>query len=100
AGAPANDNFENATTISGTIGAVNGTTLGATAQPGEPDNQGFPATYSVWYAYTAPAAGTLTVDTCENTTFFSTIAVWTGNAVGSLTAVPLHSNCSRSGARV
>jgi hypothetical protein len=100
AGAPANDNFEHAATISGTRGSVNGTTLGATAQPGEPDNQGFPATYSVWYAYTAPAAGTLSVDTCENTTFFSTIAVWTGNAVGSLAGVPVHPDGVCSQARI
>lgn len=97
ASAPANDNFENAATISGTQGSVNGTTADATAQPGEPDNQGFPAAHSVWYSYTPTEAGTLTVDTCENTVFFSTIAVFTGATIGSLTPVAAHPNgpCSQ-----
>ncbi len=97
AGAPANDNFESSATISGAHGSVNGTTLDATAQPGEPDNQGFPATYSVWYSYTATAGGTLTVDTCDNTAFFSTIAVFTGATIGALTPVATHPNgpCSQ-----
>ncbi len=92
AGPPANDNFENAATISGTQGTVAGTTLDATAQPGEPDNQGFPATHSVWYSYTSRADGTLVVDTCEDTAFFSTIAVFTGATIGTLTPVSSHPN--------
>ncbi len=100
AGAPANDNFENAATISGTQGSVDGTTLDATAQRGEPDNQGFPATYSVWYSYTAKADGTLTVDTCDNTVFFSTVSVFTGATIGSLTPVPAHPNKPCSQVRV
>ncbi len=77
---------------------MNGTTLAATAEPGEPANQGIVPIHSVWYSYTAAADGTLTVDTCANTTFFSTIAVFTGSVVGSLTPVANHPNgaCSEA----
>ena len=58
---PVNDNFTNAISIGGFIGSVNGTTTGATAEPGEPR----PFTVigrSAWYSWVAPADGSLGVD--------------------------------------
>lgn len=55
---PANDDFDGATTIG--PGTTNGTTDGATIQPGEPDPAGtvLPAgSGTVWHKYVAPASG-------------------------------------------
>jgi len=50
--APANDDFANAQELTGTSGSVNGTTLGATVETGEPNA----SENTVWYAYTAPSS--------------------------------------------
>jgi len=85
---PTNDNFANATAISGTAGSIMGTNLGATAQPGEPydggDTSGPWAT--VWWVWQAPANGTYTFNT-EGSNFDTTEAVYTGAAVNQLTQV-------------
>ena len=39
---PANDNFANATIIGGNTGSLSDSNVGATAQPGEPDDAGNP----------------------------------------------------------
>lgn len=52
--APANDALSGAQPISGTFGTVDGTTLAATAQAGEPAHTGQPARSSVWFAWTPP----------------------------------------------
>jgi hypothetical protein len=84
---PANDAFASAQTISGTTGTVNGTTVGATLQTGEPNHAGETGTNgrSVWYSYTPATNGTLTVDTCTATGFDSIIGVYTGTTVNALT---------------
>ena len=85
---PPNDDFAAAQAISGDHGTVSGTTVGATKEPAEPDHAHDPGGASVWYAWTAPASGTLTVDTCADATDFDTLlAVYTGADVGHLTAV-------------
>ena len=79
AGPPANDNFENAATISGTHGsggrhdARRDRAARRTRQPGH----SLPPIRSGTRTR-PPVDGTLVVDTCENTAFFSTIAVFTG----------------------
>lgn len=56
---PANDALANATSFAGPSGSLTGTNLFATAEPGDP----YPASHSVWWRWTAPAAGILTLDT-------------------------------------
>jgi hypothetical protein len=89
---PGNDDFNNATVISGVSGTISGTTVAATAQTGEPN---FHAAWtgwaddlrerSVWYAWTAPPG-------VGPTTFVVTgpalpvLGVYTGS-LGSLTEV-------------
>ena len=86
---PLNDNFTNATPIGGSSGTVNGTTVGATREAGEPAHWIFSAgTHSVWYTWVAPATGAAEFNTDGSPIFSDTLlAVYTGNNVGSLTLV-------------
>jgi hypothetical protein len=86
--APANDNFANAQTISGSAGSVTGTNVAATRETGEQNHS--PASdaggKSVWYNWTAPSAGSVTFNT-SNTNYDTVLAAYTGASVGSLTAL-------------
>jgi hypothetical protein len=80
--APPNDDFDNAETISGDEGRVNGTNVGSAREAGEPDY----LSRSVWYRWTAPSSGPATFETCGNG--FETFSVaFTGDEVGALTYV-------------
>src|ERR1700677_3389976 len=61
---PTNDNFANATVITGAAGTILGRNVGATAQPGEPDDAGNPGGpyESIWYEWTAPFTGSIEID--------------------------------------
>jgi Ca2+-binding RTX toxin-like protein len=84
--APANDDFADAQLITGTEGSVTGSNVGATKEPGEPDHAGNPGGHSVWYSWTSPADGNVAFTT-SGSAFDTLLAVYTGGAVGSLTAV-------------
>jgi Ca2+-binding RTX toxin-like protein len=84
--APANDDFADAQLITGTEGTVTGSNLGATKEAGEPDHAGNLGGRSVWYSWTAPADGNVAFTTAGSL-FDTLLAVYTGGAVGSLTAV-------------
>src|SRR3954470_16514985 len=75
---PANDAFASAQVIAGASGTVTGTRAEATAEPGEPTPM--PQSHSIWYAWTAPAYGTLTFDTGHTADAW----VFTGDALGAL----------------
>ncbi len=69
---PYNDNFLNAAPISGVSGTIAGSNVGATLEdnipfPNEPDfintDDYAGVDKSIWYAWTAPASGTVTFDT-------------------------------------
>ncbi|MBL8775091.1 MAG: M4 family metallopeptidase [Acidimicrobiales bacterium] len=91
---PANDNFANAATISGTSGTTTGSTASATRQTGEPCHGqvaqtacgNFAGTASIWFAFTAAGAGTATMTTC-NSGYDTVLAAYTGSAVNALTQV-------------
>ncbi|MDQ3685583.1 MAG: NF038122 family metalloprotease [Acidobacteriota bacterium] len=90
--APANDNFANAAQINGVSGAVTGTNVSATKEPGEPSN--IPDTTggkSVWYRWQAPASGTAVLDTLGSG-FDTTLAVYRGSSVAALSLVPNGAN--------
>ncbi len=96
-GVPANDAFANAIVITlnstGTT-TVNGFNTNATKEPGEPShavNSGpsqadNPGGRSVWWRWTSPSAGNVTIDTrgsyCD-----TILGVYTGNALGNLTRI-------------
>ncbi len=86
--AQAGNNFPG-TTITGTSGSLVGTNVGATGQTGEPTTFGGGSLNTMWYSWTAPANGTLTVETCSNTQtdFDTTLKTYTGAAVNALTTI-------------
>lgn len=92
AAAPANDDFANATDLSGfdpAAGSISGTNVASSKEVGEPDHAGNPGGRSVWYTWTAPGDGS--VPNVSFTTGFTELdtllAVYTGAAVGALTEV-------------
>jgi hypothetical protein len=85
--APANDNFASAQAIAGCTGSIVGTNVGATKETGEPshDPGGSTGGGSVWYLWTAPTSGSVTINTTGNATNYDTVlAVYTGSAVNAL----------------
>ncbi|MDB6128984.1 MAG: hypothetical protein JWM04_91 [Verrucomicrobiales bacterium] len=93
-GAPSNDQFQNRTLISGTNVVVNGFNADATAQAGEPQHAGRDATKSIWWTWTAPVAGRVTLAT-KGSTFDTLLDVYTGTTLANL--VPVVSNDDYSG---
>ena len=83
--APLNDNFADATPLPSNGATLSGTNVGATAEPGEPIASG--VVNSVWYTWTAPADGRVTVHLCDNATMDTWLGVVTGGTVASSVAV-------------
>jgi hypothetical protein len=78
-GPPLNDNFNNRITIAGTrLSNVTGSNVGATREPGEPFHCDEVGGKSVWWTWTAPSSGTLTLTTSSRT-FETMFAVYTCN---------------------
>ncbi len=63
--APPNDDFINRIKLSGSRFSINVSNAGATKELGEPDHSGNPGGSSVWYSWTAPASGRVTLSTNE-----------------------------------
>ena len=83
---PSNDAFVNRIGLSGLSATATGANVNATAEAGEPDHAGYAAVKSVWWSWTAPVTGTVTISTAGSA-FDTVLAVYTGSAVGSLAAV-------------
>ena len=79
---PANDAFATPAELTGETPSVAGTTVDATTEPAEamalPGVGG-----TVWYRWTAPSSGTVTMDVCD-ATFDSLLGVYTGTSLNSL----------------
>jgi hypothetical protein len=82
-GTPLNDDFANRQTLSGPSVTANGANSSATRQTGEPAHAGQPPKASVWWSWTAPVSGLVTVDTAGSS-FDTLLAVYVGSNVGSL----------------
>lgn len=76
--APGNDFVGSASALGSTNFTSNGNLLAATAQTGEAALAGFPATRSVWFAWTAPAVGKLTLST-EGSSCDTLLGVYEGS---------------------
>jgi hypothetical protein len=90
-----NDNFANATLLSGTSINTSGDNFGATFEASEPYNIGSTGGKSVWWNWTAPSTGTATLATAGSS-FDTTLGVYTGTSVGSLTKVAANDDVSGS----
>ncbi len=83
---PANDNFADAQPLTGSVGTLSGSNIGATKEPGEPDHAGEAGGASVWFRWTPPGNGTWRFDTLGSS-FDTLLAIYTGSAVDSLSLV-------------
>lgn len=99
---PANDNFASATVIGpGLPVSIPSTNLDSTYQAGEPAGLGgASSSRSVWYRWTAPAAGQVRFDVCDFTRISGAankaLGVYTGAALGALATVGTTNNCELS----
>ena len=84
--APANDAFMNRVAITGVSGTVTGTNNGATKEIGEANHADDPGGRSVWWSWTAPQTGRLTLTT-SGSSFDTLLAIYKGTSIGALTLV-------------
>jgi uncharacterized delta-60 repeat protein len=84
---PPNDNFASATVLTGDWGSTNVDISLATHEPNEPSHAGFPANASVWYQWTAPSDGEVTLDTIGSNSVDTVLAVYTGTSLATLSQV-------------
>jgi Pro-kumamolisin, activation domain/Divergent InlB B-repeat domain len=84
--AEVNDFFVNAIALSGTSGVVSGGSTNATKEAGEPFIVGNPGGKSVWWSFTPPTDGVLTLNT-TNSTFDTLLGLFTGPDVADLTPI-------------
>ncbi|MCC5808150.1 MAG: S8 family serine peptidase [Opitutales bacterium] len=94
---PANNEFANATEITGTAYHTIVTNLGATKQSGEPIHGGISGGRSLWWKWTAPESGRFIVSTAGNifddyNARQTGLGVYTGTAVNALTIVASNQN--------
>jgi hypothetical protein len=91
-----NDYFSEAQPINSASATIDGENIAASYEPDEPFSAPNESRASVWYRWTAPGTGPVTVDTCT-TDYDGVMGVYTGNAVNSLTRVALMNNGCPSG---
>jgi outer membrane protein assembly factor BamB/subtilisin family serine protease len=84
--APANDNFANATTLSGASAQGTARNNSATLEAGEPRILGFEGGGSVWYKWTAPRSGRFQVSAFSQD-FDTVLAIYTGSSLNTLNLV-------------
>ena len=91
--ATTNDAFANARAASGSTGTATGTTTGYTKETGEPSHAGNAGGHSAWWVWTAPAAGSVTIDTVGSS-FDTLLGVYTGTSVSALTTIASNDDAS------
>jgi len=81
------DDFVQRITLSGPFATSSGLkNAGATKEPGEPNHAGNFGGASLWWSWTAPTSGTVTLTT-SGTDFRNALAVYTGSTVATLSIV-------------
>ena len=93
--APSNDNFSSAVIIAlvNNSAQINGSNFYATKQTGEPAHAGSAGGHSVWWKWTAPGNGSMTIST-EGSYFDTVLGVYTGTSVSSTTTVAANDEAS------
>jgi hypothetical protein len=81
-----NDNFAFADLLTGASVSVTTSNTFATKEPGEPNHAGNPGGHSLWWRWTAPASGVVTLTT-DGSNFDTLLAAYTGTVVSNLTRV-------------
>jgi PASTA domain len=80
--APPNDDFDDAESLTGNEGSVDGTTVGSSREAGEPDY----LYQTVWYRWTAPSSGPATFEICGSD-LEAYLLAFTGDDVAELAYV-------------
>ena len=94
---PSNDDFANATVISGAVGSTAGSNINATYQPGEPLTAvRASATNTIWWTWTAPASGSVQFNTIASEVYDTVMGIYTGTSVSALTRVAANDDCRES----
>lgn len=94
---PSNDYFTNSASLGmATNVSVTATNILATKEPGEPKITGNNPAHSLWWNWTAPSNGVVTIDT-SGSTFDTVLAAYTGASVSNLTQVAANDNASGRG---
>jgi hypothetical protein len=83
---PANDNFSQRIVLTGANVSTRGSNVRASLERGEPRVAGTPGGHSIWWSWTAPAAGRVTISTAGSN-FDTLLGVYTGTAVNKLSLV-------------
>ncbi len=89
------DAFAAAPAIGAGGGVVVGSNRRATKEEGEPQHASNPGGASVWWRWTAPANGSVTIET-TGSDFDTLLAIYTGEALASLQPVAANDNVSFS----
>ena len=91
AATPINDMFANRTTLSGLSGSASGTNLLATKEADEPIIAGNIGGQSLWWKWTAPQSGQLSLNT-KGSGFDSLLAIYTGTQLSGLNLIASKDN--------
>jgi alpha-tubulin suppressor-like RCC1 family protein len=83
---PLNDAWSKAMNLSGAAATSTASNQYATKEAGEPKHAGNAGGHSLWWSWTAPGDGPVTIDTLGSG-FNTLLGVYTGSSVGSLTVV-------------
>lgn len=83
-GSESNDAFAAARVLNGVSASDSGSNVLASSEAGEPAHDGIEATRSLWWVWTAPASGILTLDT-NGSNFDTMLAIYTGSTLSALT---------------
>lgn len=90
---PTNNNFASASALPNTnnSGSISSSSILSTKEAGEPDHAANLGGQSVWWKWTAPASGQLSIDT-QGSNYDTLLAVYTGNAVNALSNIAYNDN--------
>ena len=83
---PANDSFSNRIVLTGSSITANGSNQGATKEQSEPNHAANSGGRSVWWSWTAPTNGVVTIDTVGSS-FDTLLAVYAGAALSTSDAI-------------
>ncbi|WP_254568931.1 Calx-beta domain-containing protein, partial [Oscillatoria sp. HE19RPO] len=90
-----NDHFAKAKVISGSSISTTGLNYNATEESGEANHGGNAGGKSVWWSWTAPSSGEVTLTT-TGSNFNTLLGVYTGYSVSSMTKIAENDNVSSS----
>jgi outer membrane protein assembly factor BamB len=92
---PFNDDFANRSRLVGSSLTARAAAQSSTHENGEPIHGGVAGTGSLWWTWTAPGGGSVTINTSGSTPD-TVLAIYTGSALGALTSVASNDDASGS----